>query len=135
MPKGELRVMLRAADGREYHFVVAGASIEAATSGGKIDREAIVEAVSVIANKICDRFDNAPTPSSFRCEEVTGTSLVVEDGQTIVAGGDTVKMHFLTARACRICRCTQNRTCMTLWGPCWWVAWDLCSACAEELAA
>ena len=32
-------------------------------------------------------------------------------------------------RRCRICGCTQNRACMTQYGPCYWVEYDLCSAC------
>jgi hypothetical protein len=38
-------------------------------------------------------------------------------------------------RACRHCACTDDYACLTPDGPCAWVAWDLCSACAgrEEL--
>jgi hypothetical protein len=35
----------------------------------------------------------------------------------------------MTARACRVCGCTQDRACSP---PCWWVEWDLCSACVDE---
>lgn len=37
-------------------------------------------------------------------------------------------------RKCRECGCTEERACMTLAGPCHWVAEDLCSACAERPA-
>lgn len=36
-------------------------------------------------------------------------------------------------RKCRVCNCTQDRACITLSGPCSWVAPDLCSACAERI--
>lgn len=36
-------------------------------------------------------------------------------------------------RTCRVCGCTDERACMTIEGPCYWVAEDLCSACAFNL--
>lgn len=35
-----------------------------------------------------------------------------------------------TPRACRFCRCTDDRACVTDGIPCHWVAADICSACA-----
>lgn len=35
-------------------------------------------------------------------------------------------------RLCRECRCTDDVACMT---GCWWVEDDLCSSCADDLAA
>jgi hypothetical protein len=32
-------------------------------------------------------------------------------------------------RTCRICGCTQDHACE---GGCYWIEWDLCSACAPE---
>ena len=32
-------------------------------------------------------------------------------------------------RRCRVCGCTQNHACE---GGCWWVEYDLCSACTDE---
>lgn len=34
------------------------------------------------------------------------------------------------ARRCTECGCTDDRACITDEGPCWWAAYDLCSACA-----
>lgn len=34
-----------------------------------------------------------------------------------------------SVRACRVCGCTDDHACTP---PCWWVGWDLCSACAER---
>lgn len=42
-------------------------------------------------------------------------------------------LRFLTdvCRArCRVCGCTDERACVTVEGPCRWIAPDLCSACA-----
>ena len=38
-------------------------------------------------------------------------------------------------RECRVCGCTDRQACSTPSGPCHWVAWDLCSACAQYEAA
>lgn len=35
-------------------------------------------------------------------------------------------------RTCRRCGCTAARACVTEFGPCHWVAADLCSECAER---
>ncbi len=35
-------------------------------------------------------------------------------------------------RVCRVCGCTDDRACR---GGCWWVEWDLCSACRERAYA
>ncbi|MBX3488888.1 GNAT family N-acetyltransferase [Parvibaculum sp.] len=35
-------------------------------------------------------------------------------------------------RRCRVCGCTQNKACVTPAGPCWWIAADLCSGCADR---
>ena len=35
-------------------------------------------------------------------------------------------------RACRVCGCTEDDACAdpnTLLGTCYWIEWDLCSAC------
>lgn len=32
-------------------------------------------------------------------------------------------------RACRVCGCTEDKACV---GGCWWVEYDLCSACANK---
>lgn len=34
-------------------------------------------------------------------------------------------------RSCRICGCTEDHACETVYGACYWVEYDLCSACAE----
>jgi hypothetical protein len=36
-------------------------------------------------------------------------------------------------RRCRVCGCTELNACLTADGPCWWVEWDLCSACEGEV--
>lgn len=36
-------------------------------------------------------------------------------------------------RRCRICRCTDDRACLTPTGPCHWIEQDLCSACPRQL--
>jgi hypothetical protein len=38
-------------------------------------------------------------------------------------------------RRCRVCRCTDNRACVTEAGPCSWFSWDLCTACAPRVLA
>ena len=38
-------------------------------------------------------------------------------------------------RTCRVCGCTDDNCqgCILKTGhPCWWIAWDLCSACDPE---
>ena len=35
-------------------------------------------------------------------------------------------------RHCRVCDCTDAVAC---WAGCWWVEEDLCSSCADDLAA
>ena len=35
-------------------------------------------------------------------------------------------------RKCSSCGCSDYDACMTSDGPCWWVAVDLCSACARK---
>lgn len=41
----------------------------------------------------------------------------------------------LQVRECRLCGCTDDNACVGADGlPCHWVAADLCSACAEDLA-
>jgi hypothetical protein len=37
-------------------------------------------------------------------------------------------------RKCRVCGCTNDKACITPEGPCSWVEWDLCSACADKEA-
>lgn len=32
-------------------------------------------------------------------------------------------------RKCRECGCTDDRACLTSFGPCWWIEPDLCSNC------
>ncbi len=36
------------------------------------------------------------------------------------------------SRSCRVCGCTQDMACMTPEGPCYWVEYDLCSACISK---
>lgn len=39
------------------------------------------------------------------------------------------------ARACRVCGCREHSACpdpRSPSGTCWWVEWDLCSACEAE---
>lgn len=35
-------------------------------------------------------------------------------------------------RHCRVCGCSDFRACWTESGPCYWIEYDLCSACATE---
>ncbi|MFA5487349.1 MAG: hypothetical protein WDA05_04945 [Candidatus Methanomethylophilaceae archaeon] len=37
-------------------------------------------------------------------------------------------------RTCRICGCTEEHACETVCGACYWVEYDLCSACAKDKA-
>lgn len=38
----------------------------------------------------------------------------------------------MLGQACRVCGCTQDRACShPTFGPCWWIAPDLCSHCGE----
>jgi hypothetical protein len=41
---------------------------------------------------------------------------------------------FPDERKCRDCGCTQGHACVTEEGPCYWIAADLCSACARAAA-
>jgi hypothetical protein len=45
-------------------------------------------------------------------------------------GDSELEKEFAAARerACRVCGCTQGNACR---GGCWWVEFDLCSACVE----
>ena len=36
----------------------------------------------------------------------------------------------MTDQKCRVCGCTDDRACVTEFGPCHWIAKDLCSACS-----
>lgn len=41
-----------------------------------------------------------------------------------------LELHLQNAeRVCRVCGCTDERACP---GGCWWIQWDLCSACAQS---
>lgn len=44
----------------------------------------------------------------------------------------TQAFELFDVRVCRECRCTDDVACMT---GCWWVEDDLCSSCADDLAA
>ena len=37
-------------------------------------------------------------------------------------------------RHCFACGCSELHACPTVNGPCYWVAWDLCSACLFDFA-
>lgn len=65
-------------------------------------------------------------PDDFRCHgEVLKfllDNLTDEELRTAAAGTDV--------RACRECGCTDDHACE---GGCWWVSYDLCSACVGEV--
>lgn len=37
-------------------------------------------------------------------------------------------------RTCQLCRCTDERACITAAGRCWWITGDVCSACEDTMA-
>lgn len=135
----KLTVKLTAADGRFFIFTAEGPNIEEATQRD-FTQAFILAAVKGMADQI-----DAHMPESgrrFSCDEVKGDKTFIEYQRDHFIEGNRVHIHVRNRiggrtqeRACRICRCTQNHACVTSVGPCWWVAPDLCSACAEAIAA
>ena len=50
-----------------------------------------------------------------------------------VAPPTATQLSIARVRSCRTCGCTDDRSCRTASGPCYWVEEDLCSACAMRM--
>jgi len=80
--------------------------------------------------------DNADDAGEVKFCVVLGNLEAHPDAETqtmrLCAHGHFIPFEDATARACRVCGCTDTAPCT---GGCWWVEPDLCSACAAVAEA
>ena len=71
---------------------------------------------------------DSPASAGFQATLVMEQRNIAPPQQLTVMGDDGVTRLRFAERKCRKCGCTEDRACS---GGCCWMAWDLCSACAE----
>lgn len=84
------------------------------SAGTQHDRDCTLFRTTVKTHRVCDRFQASTPPAK---------------GKAKIAGRK--RLDKPAVRTCRACGCTDMRACE---GGCWWVAQDLCSACAGRKA-